>query len=134
MALVERHARIGRPRDSRIDEAVRTAALETFIARGYQRTSLSEIGRRAGVRTPAIYRRWRSKAALALDIFAREVGPDALMDTGSIRDDLVELFKQRLRVAATPLFTRVLVPVVMEAATDGGVRTMLRRTLMDFRE
>jgi AcrR family transcriptional regulator len=134
MAQAESQARIGRPRDLRIDDAVRKAALEAFIERGYQHTSLSEIARRAGVRTPAIYRRWRSKAELALDIFARQVGPDALADSGSIRDDLVELFRQRLRVAATPLFNRVLVPVVMEAATDGEARTMLRQTLMEFRQ
>jgi AcrR family transcriptional regulator len=126
--------RVGRPRNPGIDDAVLRAALEVFVARGYHQSSLSAIARRAGVRTPAIYRRWRTKAALALDVYSREHGADALPDTGSIRDDLVELLRQRLRLATTPLFTRVLVPVVMEASTDPSIRGELRRMLADYRE
>jgi AcrR family transcriptional regulator len=128
-----RSPNIGRPRDPGIDEAVLKAALGVFIARGYHKASLSEVARQAGVRTPAIYRRWRTKAALALDVYAREHGPDALPDTGSIRDDLVELLKQRLRLARTPLFSRVLVPIVLESSADPAVHERLRRTVLDYR-
>jgi AcrR family transcriptional regulator len=132
--MAELQVRAGRPRNHAIDEAVLKAGLEAFIERGYHRTSLTEIARRAGVRTPAIYRRWRTKAELALDVYSLEHGPDALPDTGSIRDDLTELLKQRLRLAVTPLFARVLVPVVMEASTDASIRAKLRRMLLDYRE
>jgi AcrR family transcriptional regulator len=132
--VAETSPKAGRPRDRGIDEAVLSSALELFIERGYHRTSLSEVARRAGVRTPAIYRRWRTKAALGLEVYSREHGTDVLPDTGSIRDDLLELYKQRLKLSSTPLFTRVLVPILMEASTDGTVRAMLRRTLLDYRE
>jgi AcrR family transcriptional regulator len=132
--VIEARSKAGRPRDRRIDDAVLQAGFEAFVEFGYHQTSLSEIARRAGVGTPAIYRRWPTKAALALDIYAREHDPDALRDTGSIRDDLVVLVQQRLRLAATPLFSRVFLPVAMEASTDPTIRTMVRQTLLEFRQ
>src|SRR4051794_41805682 len=53
---------VGRPRDPRVDEAVRRAALELLVEDGYQATSIQAIARRAGVSAPSIYRRWASKA------------------------------------------------------------------------
>jgi AcrR family transcriptional regulator len=132
--MIAAKVRPGRPRNPLIDDAVFKAGFEAFVERGYYQTSLSEIARRAGFRTPAIYRRWPSKAALALDIVARESAADALPDTGSIRDDLVELLKQRLRIWSTPLFSRVLVPVIMEASTDSATLELLRRTLVEYRQ
>src|SRR3954467_1668973 len=55
---------VGRPRDPRVDEAVRRAALELLVEDGYQATSIQAIARRAGVSAPSIYRRWSSKAEL----------------------------------------------------------------------
>src|SRR2546423_13164192 len=54
----------GRPRDPRVDESVRRAALELLVEQGYQATSIQAVARRAGVSAPAIYRRWSSKAEL----------------------------------------------------------------------
>ena len=48
---------VGRPRDPRVDEAVRRAALELLAEIGYQATSIQAIARRAGVSAPSIYRR-----------------------------------------------------------------------------
>ncbi|HEV2475829.1 MAG TPA: helix-turn-helix domain-containing protein, partial [Candidatus Dormibacteraeota bacterium] len=89
MTLPEaRHA--GRPRDPRLDEAVLSAALEVFMKRGYRKASLIEVARKAGVGTPAIYRRWRTKADLAIDLIEREAQPEPIPHSRSIRRDLAE--------------------------------------------
>jgi AcrR family transcriptional regulator len=54
----------GRPRDRRIDEAVIAATRELLVAQGYSALSLTAVAARAGTSTPAIYRRWPTKAHL----------------------------------------------------------------------
>ena len=132
--MSQRQPRAGRPRDQRLDDALIQAAYQVFLELGFQQASLSEVARRAGVFPPALYRRWPSKAALAVDIIDRESSPDAMPDTGSIRDDLVEFLRRRLRTWSTPLFSRVLAPVVMEATTDPAVREQLSRRFLENRQ
>lgn len=56
--------RAGRPRDARIDEAIRDAALQLLADIGYQGTTIQAVARRAQVSAQSIYRRWPTKAAL----------------------------------------------------------------------
>src|ERR1700674_2444005 len=100
--------RAGRPRDARLDEACYRCALEVMLERGYHATTFTEIARRAGVGTPALYRRWPTKAAIAMGLFEREGIAAALIpDAGSVKELLVELMRIRLRAWRTPLFHQV---------------------------
>jgi len=54
----------GRPRDPQVDEAILEAALDLFIEKGAQATSLEQIAKRAGVGKLSLYRRWESKEEL----------------------------------------------------------------------
>jgi AcrR family transcriptional regulator len=49
-------------------EQVRTAALELFAAQGYRATTVDEIGARVGIRGPSVYKHFRSKQDLLVDI------------------------------------------------------------------
>ncbi len=57
----------GRPRDSRIAEAVLAATRASLIEMGWERTSIRGVAERAGVSRPAIARRWPSKTHLVLE-------------------------------------------------------------------
>src|SRR6476660_6791358 len=116
----------GRPRDPRLDDALLEAGLEVIIERGYHAATLSEIARRARVGTPAIYRRWPTKAHLAIDIVVRENKPEPIPDSGSVRDDLVEFMRLRLRTWATPIFRQLLLPVVLEGFAEGSLAEAVR--------
>lgn len=124
----------GRPRDQRLDDAILEAATAVFLERGYQAASLSEIARRAGLGTPAIYRRWPSKAALAIDVFERLATPDPLPDTGSIRADLVAFLKQRLRLYRSLAMNRLMLPVAAEAKSDEALAASVRSRFAGYRE
>lgn len=54
----------GRPRDSATDLAILRSALNLFIERGVEGTSIEQIAKQAGVGKPSIYRRWSSKEDL----------------------------------------------------------------------
>lgn len=68
----------GRPRDAGADRAILQAALDVFIERGVEGSSIEQIAKRAGVGKPTIYRRWSSKedliAAAMETLIAEEAG------------------------------------------------------------
>ena len=120
----------GRPRDPEVDGALLDSAEEVFLERGYHATSLAEIARRAGVGTPAIYRRWRTKADVAIDIIRRAAEPAPIPDTGSIRRDLVTFLRQRIKLFGGDLFHYVLMPL----ATEPALAETVRDSFIDYRQ
>ena len=124
----------GRPRDPHLDEALLRAAREVFLDRGYQHASLSEVARHAGVGTPAIYRRWRTKADMAIDIVTAAVSADPIPDTGDIRRDLIAFFRLRLATWSSRIFQQVLLPVVIDAFADPTLADRIRRRFLEYRE
>lgn len=125
--------RPGRPRDPRLDGALLDTALAVFLERGYHNTTFTEIARQVGVGTPAIYRRWPTKADLALDVIERVNEPEPIPDTGSIRDDLVEFMRLWLDTWATPIFRQLLLPLVLEGVAEGSVAAEVRERFVAYR-
>jgi AcrR family transcriptional regulator len=105
-----------------------------MIERGYHAATLTEIARRAHVGTPAIYRRWPTKALLALEIVVRENKPDPIPDSGWVRDDLVAFMRLRLTTWATPLFRQLLVPLVLEGLAEGSLAEAVRERFIGYRQ
>ena len=125
---------VGRPRDHRLDDAIAKAALDVMFERGYHGASFAGIARRAGVGTPALYRRWPNKAALAMDMIERQAEPWPLPDTGSIRRDLAAFVRHRIRMVTTPLFKQVLFPLSLDATSDPKLAEEVMRRFAAYRE
>lgn len=60
--------RRGRPRDPRVDEAVRAATIDLLVDGGYAALTMEGVARRAGVGPASVYRRWPSKAHLVHEL------------------------------------------------------------------
>ena len=127
-------ARPGRPRDARLDEALMSAAMEVFLEQGYHAATFSEISRRAGVGTPAIYRRWPTKAALAIDLYEQSQSQDPLPDTGSIRADLIVFMRSRIRYWRTRVFHRLVLPLLMEGLAERSAEVGTADRYRDYRK
>src|SRR3954451_6406317 len=84
----EEQPRVGRPRDPRVDAAVRAATLELLVEDGYQATSIQAIARRAGVSAPSIYHRWSSKAELIEEAVFPTPFIEPTAETGDVERDL----------------------------------------------
>jgi AcrR family transcriptional regulator len=131
--LTEEPRRPGRPRDPRLDEALLECGLAVILERGYYAATVTEIARRAGVGTPAIYRRWPTKVEFAMDLMVRVSEPEPIPETGSIRDDLVSFMALRLRTWSAPLFRQLVFPALLEAQAKGTLAIQMGERFSEYR-
>jgi AcrR family transcriptional regulator len=103
MASIEKN-RSGRPRSARIDSAVLEATGKLLAERGYTATSIEMVARRAGVAKATIYRRWRSKEELVVELLSRvAAGVEPVPDLGDTRAELLRLVSEAIeQLAKTP--------------------------------
>lgn len=89
--------RLGRKRDHSRDVAILNAALDVLAEAGYEGFTMDMVAIRAKAGKATVYRRWSTKAELVLDAVAHlkrsQVDLDRLPDTGTLRGDLLALFK-----------------------------------------
>lgn len=116
----------GRPRRAGVDAAVRAATASLVREQGYAGTTLDQIARAAGVAKTTVYRRWSSKAELAVEVLVDLLG-----------DPPVPVHGEEVRAAVSWLAGRIgepgvhqlLVGLIGEAVRDEGIRTALRERL-----
>jgi AcrR family transcriptional regulator len=126
--------RPGRPRDARVDAAIMDAAINVLAERGPGGFSVDEVAARAGCGKATVYRRWRSRSALLLETAHRMGLEPPLVDTGSLRGDLVELLLALATKMRDTAAGRILPGVVAEAAVSPEMRNVLRSFTDDRRE
>ncbi len=100
--------------ESSVEEKVLDAAAECILAYGVERTTMTEIARRAGVSRPTIYRRWPDIQWVIAELLTVRIADvlDSTSDRGVGREALVE------RVVAVAEHLRndeVVIPVIVNA-------------------
>ncbi|KYF93183.1 TetR family transcriptional regulator [Sorangium cellulosum] len=122
-----------RRRGAVLELAILRAAAEELAEIGFPGLTMDGVARRAGTNKNAIYRRWPSRAALAVAAY-RQLAADsaALPDTGSLRADALELLRGANRHWSSPLGDVLrgllagvggepeLLRELQEASNDGG--------------
>ncbi|MFC6288829.1 TetR/AcrR family transcriptional regulator [Levilactobacillus angrenensis] len=85
-----------RRRGTELVDAILTAAWEQLQAKGYQNVTIEGIAAAAATTKTVLYRRWPDKAHLIIAALSKFGNlPDyQAPDTGSLRDDLLNLFGQ----------------------------------------
>jgi len=83
-------------RRPRITDAVLSAALDVLEEAGYERLSMEEVARRAGVGKAALYRRWPGKLDMVLDALTRLSAPPEQIEAASLADAVEELLRQAI--------------------------------------
>ena len=83
--------------------AVMGATREILYSEGLDNLAIREVARRAGVHETTVYRRWTTKAALALDAIVDDIQTSvAAPDSGDLRTDLEGLLRSIIAFVATP--------------------------------
>jgi len=105
-------AAVHRPR---ITDAVLTAALDVLAEAGYERLSMEEVARRAGVGKAALYRRWSGKLDMVLDALTRLSAPPEQIQAASLADAVEQLLGQAV-AWLTDARTRAVLPDLIAQA------------------
>ncbi len=122
----------GRPRSEAADRAILRAATELLAERGLAGMSMEEVAARAGVGKATVYRRWRSRGALALDAFMADfTAAQPLPDTGTLRGDLLAALRAWVRVVTKTPAGRILAGLVAAAQDDPDLAAAWRARVME---
>jgi AcrR family transcriptional regulator len=113
----------GRPRNPDADRAILRAALELFIERGVEGTSIEQIAKTAGVGKLTIYRRWSSKEELLPQAIEELIGADVPWPSpeeiaAASPYDLVEAALENAAATATNPRFRALVARVLGSSVS----------------
>jgi AcrR family transcriptional regulator len=108
----------GRPRESRIDAAVRAAVGDLLAREGYAGTTIERVAAHAGVGRGAVYRRWRSKAEMVFAAAVHTVELPDPVDTGTLEGDLVALAVRIAELSGTEPARAALAGLAAELAGD----------------
>ena len=117
------HPRWRRRKEARPEELV-AAALDVFVERGYEATTLADVARRAGVTKGTIYLYFENKEALFKAVVRETIVPviaqgEALAQsfTGSARDLLERLVREYWRLVGETRLAGIPKLMMAEAAT-----------------
>ncbi|MER7954418.1 TetR/AcrR family transcriptional regulator [Streptomyces sp. NPDC096030] len=115
-----------------VTEAIRAAVFEELAAVGFARMSIEGIARRAGVGKTAVYRRWKSKLSLVLDLlgaFATQGLPAP--STGSLYGDVRALLEVGSDALRHPVASQVIPDLLVEAARQPEIADAIKAALLD---
>jgi AcrR family transcriptional regulator len=133
----------GRPRSKRSEDAIINATTRLLTHEGYARLTLSKVAARARASKSTIYRRWPTKEHLVIEAFNRWP-PLVPRDRGDLLSDLMELYRQGLRVLYRPPNNAIMPTLIAERARNPAlaavfdpvmqrrrdpVRTVLKRAI-----
>lgn len=83
-----------RRRGEALQAAILQAALDELAEVGYAQLTMERVAERAGASKASVYRRWGSRLELAAAVLHHVMPePDTPPDTGSLRGDLLALFR-----------------------------------------
>src|SRR5437764_9450209 len=104
----------GRPRSQEADAAIREATVDLLAQEGYAGLTMSGVAHQAGVSTATLYRRWRSKLDLVIDVLALRAEEWPVPDTGNLEGDCRALLHTLVDKARTTPTTPILAGIVGE--------------------
>jgi AcrR family transcriptional regulator len=107
-------------RSARVRADAIAATLAELAERGYSALSIERVAQRAGVNKTSLYRRWGTREELVLDAMLDRAGEHiSVPDTGSLREDLLELARTAAANAASPEVAAMARAVAAESPRDG---------------
>jgi AcrR family transcriptional regulator len=118
----------GRPRDPQVDRSILDAVADLLAERGFDGVTMEAVASRAGVSKASVYRRYPCRSQL-LTAACHAFSPPlrAAPDTGSTRDDLVELLVSFADVLNDNDQGRVLPALLGASAANPEARDALTR-------
>jgi len=116
---------LGRPRDSRIDDAVLRAAVELLAEIGYARLTIPLVASRAGATAPAVYRRFPTKLELVYEaVFPTPPGAELPL-TGDLASAIRGLLLASIQLFSSPAVHTAMAGLMAELPAEPGLSARL---------
>jgi AcrR family transcriptional regulator len=131
---LDAHRGPGRPRDARADHAILDATLDLAGSVGLAGITMDAVAAHAGVSKATIYRRWSSKEALVLDAWMACFDEDAVPNTGSLREDLLDVHRRAKASVQAATLARVLPQMVAAARVNEELGRVYANFVADRRQ
>jgi AcrR family transcriptional regulator len=123
----------GRPRSAQSHEAIVRATLELLAEVGFERLTMDQVQRRAGVGKATIYRRWASKSELvkeAIQFFSAEL---PVPDTGSLKTDYAVVADAAVAIAQDRNAALLMPRLLTEVSHDPELHEIFTAQLVEPR-
>ncbi|MDT0212767.1 TetR/AcrR family transcriptional regulator [Rothia sp. ARF10] len=108
------------------EQEILQATLDVLAEVGYDRLTMDAVAAAAKASKATLYRRWSSKSALVIDAVLAQKGPTSTPDTGSLREDLLQMHCGTGGVTDTRAMS-VLASVITAVNIDPEFATAFRR-------
>jgi AcrR family transcriptional regulator len=122
--------KLGRPRSAEADLAIREATLDLLATHGYADLTMSGVAAGAGVSTATLYRRWRSKLELVIDVLRARADERQVPETGSLYGDLHAVVQGMVDVLTGSDHGSVLPGLIGEITRNDELAKVFRSTLV----
>ncbi len=121
-----------RHRSPRAHKSVLDAALKLFASQGIDATSMDAIATESGVSKATIYKHWRHKDALCLEVLAclKGLNEPPILKTGDNRADMIAVLNQQPRAQSSSLQNRLVPHFMAYAAHNPAFRKAWRARMM----
>ena len=127
-------ARRGRPRSDSTHRRILLATRDLLMQDSFAQLRIEHIAARAGVSKAAIYRRWPSKQALALELLVALAGPHiSIAETDDTREELLACVINPMRAVTDTPFGPVIRSLLSQIATDPTLGDPFRATVVQAR-
>jgi len=124
-------ARRGRPRSGAADVAILDATRAVLAEDGWAGLTVEGVAARAGVAKTTVYRRFASRADLAVEAVAQLVS-DARTEPGtSAHEDIANAIRSCAEVYGRPAARAAYLAVMAEAGRDAALRESVQRRVLD---
>lgn len=119
-------------RGPKVRAAVHAATLSELADHGYDALTIENIARRAGVHKTTVYRRWKSRESLVVDVMAdRADARVTFPDSGDIAADLRRAVRSLVKFLNAPLGQAVLAVTLSDARNLPEIAAARRRFFQD---
>jgi AcrR family transcriptional regulator len=128
--------RPGRPRQAGLDEKILQVAGKLLSEVGYARLSIEMVAQAVGVGKPTLYRRWPSKAALAVDVLINVAAPASLLSApreGGFKEFLKTNIFDFYHSLASSQIMHVMPSVAAEIMLDTELGRLFQERFLDPR-
>ncbi len=116
------HRAVGRPRSASADAAILEATRALLAEQGWPGLSVEAVAHRAGVAKSTVYRRWSSRADLAIGAVAELLAGAHTEPGSSAADDIRRSLRAHAQVLARPESRAAYLAVIAETARDEALR------------